>query len=236
MKFTKNYIIKGRIVCETGLHIGAPKESITIGDVDNIILRDPLTRYPYIPGSSIKGKIRSLLELNRGQIDEEGGPCKCGKCEICTIFGSPAQSSDKGPTRIIFRDCFPTKETIEMWNLNNEIVDGAELKYENSLNRITAEANPRPQERVPKDSKFEFEIVLSVYEGDNGTLKTVFEGMRLLEDSYLGGSGTRGYGKIKFDEIAVKERSIEYYKGEDGEKEIYKGENVRDILDKLKSE
>lgn len=236
MKFVKNYIIKGKIVCKTGLHIGASKESITIGGVDNIILRDPLTRYPYIPGSSIKGKIRSLLELTKGQIGKKGDPCNCGECEVCIIFGSAAQTSEKGPTRIIFRDCFPTKETIEIWESNNEIIEGAELKYENSLNRITAEANPRPQERVPKDSKFEFEIILSVYDGDNGTLRTVFEGMKLLEDSYLGGSGTRGYGKIKFDEITVKERSIKYYKGEDEEKEKYTGENVEDILNRLKSE
>jgi len=229
MRFQKNYIIRGEILCRTGLHIGVSKDSIEIGGSDNPIIRDPVTRLPYIPGSSIKGKMRSLLELELGRVSN-GGPCKCGKCEICRVFGSAADSSSSsGPTRIIIRDAFPTDETVKEWNNSSEVVEGAELKYENNLNRITSRANPRNQERVPRGSKFGFEIIVSEYDGDIDNLRIVLEGLRLLEDSYLGGSGTRGYGKIEFRDIKIRERPAEYYRGEAGESTMGDFESLADI-------
>ncbi|AAB85569.1 type III-A CRISPR-associated RAMP protein Csm3 [Methanothermobacter thermautotrophicus] len=240
MRFQKNYIITGEILCRTGLHIGVSKDSIEIGGSDNPIIRDPVTRLPYIPGSSIKGKMRSLLELELDRVSN-GGPCKCGKCEICRVFGSAADSSSSsgptrtdsssssGPTRIIVRDAFPTDETVEEWKESSEVVEGAELKYENNLNRITSMANPRNQERVPRGSKFGFEIIVSEYDGDSDNLRIVLEGLRLLEDSYLGGSGTRGYGKIEFKNIKIRERPVEYYRGEAGESTMGDFESLADI-------
>lgn len=229
MRFQKNYIIRGEILCRTGLHIGGSKDSIEIGGSDNPIMRDPVTRLPYIPGSSIKGKMRSLLELELG-IVSNGGPCKCGECEICRVFGSAADSSSSsGPTRIIVRDSFPTDETVEMWKESSDVVEGAELKHENNLNRITSGATPRNQERVPRGSKFGFEIIVSEYDGDSDNLRIVLEGLRLLEDSYLGGSGTRGYGKIEFRDIKIIERPAEYYRGEAGESTMGDFESLADI-------
>ena len=228
MKFQKNYVISGEIICSTGLHIGGSKDSIEIGGSDNVIIRDPVKRLPYIPGSSIKGKMRALLELSLDRTN--GGPCKCGKCDVCRVFGSAADNiSVSGPTRIIVRDSFPTEETLKMWNESSDVVEGAELKYENSLDRITSRANPRNQERVPRDSKFEFEIIVSEYEGDSDNLGVVLEGLRLLEDSYLGGSGTRGYGKVEFRDITITERPAEYYRGEADENTLGNFEALADI-------
>jgi CRISPR-associated protein Csm3 len=241
--FKENFIIKGEILCETGLHIGGAKEAIEIGGIDNIVMRDSISKLPYIPGSSIKGKMRSLMELNSNEasqniIKSKGQSCKCGKCLPCHIFGTSADEVDEGqlqgPTRIIVRDSFPSPETIEKWAETDDVVSGAEVKYENTLNRITSEAKPRNQERVPKDSSFNFEIIFSVYENDDpGNLRGVFESMLLLQDSYLGGSGTRGYGKIKFENIALVKRSKEYYKGISGEETIKEASDLKEIMNGL---
>jgi len=239
--FEKNYIIHGEIVCETGLHIGGSKESIEIGGIDNIVMRDSVSNLPYIPGSSIKGKMRALLELNDAEassniIKNKGNICKCGKCLPCNIFGTSADetSNSRGPTRIIVRDSFPSTETVNKWEENKEVISGAELKYENTLNRITSAAVPRSQERVPKDSRFNFEIIFSVYENDDPeNLRGVFESMHLLQDSYLGGSGTRGYGKIKFENISLLERSKEYYKGISDEKLLHEASDLKKIIESL---
>ncbi len=241
--FKENYVISGEIVCKTGMHIGGAKESIEIGGIDSIVIRDSISNLPYIPGSSIKGKMRSLMELNSAQasekiIESRGQPCKCGKCLPCQIFGTSADDISngqlKGPTRIIIRDSFPTEETVEKWGLNDEVVSGAEVKYENTLNRITSEAKPRNQERVPKDSRFNFEIVFSVYEDDDPkNINGVFESMLLLQDSYLGGSGTRGYGKIKFENISLIKRSKWYYKGISDEETLKETSELKEIMESL---
>lgn len=241
--FKENYVVKGEILCETGLHIGGANESIEIGSIDNIVMRDSVSKLPYIPGSSLKGKMRSLMELNNAEasanlIKNKGKTCKCGKCLPCHIFGTSADEITdgqlQGPTRIIVRDSFPTEETIQLWVETEEVVSGAEVKYENTLNRITSAATPRNQERVPKDSKFGLEIVLSVFENDDAeNLKGVFESLLLLEDNYLGGSGTRGYGKIKFQNISLSKRSKDYYKGISEEEIIQESSDLKNILKSL---
>ncbi|MDP3566386.1 type III-A CRISPR-associated RAMP protein Csm3 [Sediminibacterium sp.] len=241
--FKENYIIKGEIVCETGLHIGGAKESIEIGGIDNIVMRDSISKLPYIPGSSVKGKMRSLMEINNPEsssnlIQNRGNPCKCGKCLPCHIFGNSADEVNegqlKGPTRIIVRDSFPTEDTLEKWSETDDVVGGAELKYENTLNRITSEAKPRNQERVPKDSRFNMEIVFSIFdEDDPKNLNGVFESLMLLEDNYIGGSGTRGYGKIKFENISLIKRSKDYYKGISDEEIVKETSDVKEILKSL---
>ncbi len=230
LNFLGKIIIKGKIRTETGLHIGSAVEKIEIGDVDSIVIKDPLTGYPYIPGSSLKGKMRSLLEWKYDKVQEnKGEPCKCGDCEICKVFGVPAEKS-KEPGRLIVRDAFPTRNTLKEWkeNLGEDIF--TEIKWENTINRITARANPRAMERVPKGSEFEFEMIFDVFtENDvEDLLPVVFEGMRLLQDSYLGGSGTRGYGKISFIGVRVTFRKKEYYQKNVPEEEIFvKGDNEK---------
>ncbi len=222
IQFQANFLLRGIISCETGLHIGGTSEGIEIGGLENIVIRDPKTGLPFIPGSSLKGKMRSLLELNykdstENIIADEGKPCKCGKCIPCKIFGSSAPDNktsmdgrQQGPTRLVVRDSFTTADDLE-----------TELKSENTLNRITSEANPRHMERVPRGTEFNFEMIFSIYEEeDYSNFMKLIDSMKLLEDSYLGGSGTRGYGQIKFKEIEVLKRSAEYYTSGADETEI----------------
>lgn len=215
MKQLETKKITGKIIVKTGLHIGAGNEKVEIGGMDNPIIRNPLTQEPYIPGSSIKGKMRSLLEWKLGKIlDSKGNPCSCGKsdCEICRVFGSANKSgkgdsseNTKGPTRIIVRDAVLAKEWKEKFNQGKPIV---EEKSENSLNRITAVANPRPIERVVPGVEFDFEIAYRIIDTDDGGdtdkkyfTSVVLEGLKLLQEDFLGGGGSRGNGQIEFKNL-----------------------------------
>jgi CRISPR-associated protein Csm3 len=236
MRFQRNLIIRGEISVETGLRIGGSSESIEIGGVENIVIRDPKSDLPYIPGSSLKGKMRSLMELSDPKVsgnilNSKGKPCECGNCIVCKVFGTASKEVEHGPTRLIIRDSFPTEETIKNWSSAEDIVQGAEVKYENTINRLTSEANPRPMERVPRGSKFNFEMIFSVYtDEDYKNFNTVLESLKLLEDNYLGGSGTRGYGKIKFENIKIIKRTLDYYKGTADSSEIQTKNTVDEIL------
>lgn len=220
MKQLETKKIIGKIVVKTGLHIGAGNEKVEIGGMDNPIIRNPLTQEPYIPGSSIKGKMRSLLEWKLEKVlnpsGKPGEPCSCGKynCEICRVFGSANKSGKgdpdentkkKGPTRIIVRDAVLTKEWKEKFNQGKSIV---EEKNENSLNRITAVANPRPIERIVPDVEFDFEIAYRIIDTDDGGEldkkyfnTVVLEGLKLLQEDFLGGGGSRGNGQIEFKDL-----------------------------------
>ncbi len=208
-----NLILKGKIECVTGLHIGGSKEKLEIGGLDSPVIRNPLTKEPYIPGSSIKGKLRHLLEYITGSLDqyvEKLGDVSTAE-EIVRIFGIGAdekkeQLKDIGLTRLIVRDALPDTKTKEMWEKMDSDLDMTEYKPENTIDRITSAANPRFLERVVAGSKFDFEMVYSVYqmsdtdkiEDTNADLKNILLALRLLENSTLGKSGSRGYGKIRF--------------------------------------
>jgi len=202
-----NIFFRGKIECVTGLNIGAPAEKLEIGGVDTPVIRHPHTRYPYIPGSSLKGKMRTLLEYSLGVLEKNGEPSKDER--ITRIFGAGAnqKTADIGPTRLIVRDCHPDSQTIYLWeNKVDSSLLFTEYKAENTINRITSAANPRFVERVVAGSCFDFELIYSAYQiSDKDTIEQInqdiahiIQAMRLLEDSYLGKSGSRGYGKIKF--------------------------------------
>jgi len=230
MEFRGNIIIRGKIRCETGLHIGGNKDIFEIGGIDAPVIRDPITRLPYIPGSSLKGRMRFLLEWETGKIDTEGDIHNCGSeddaksCPVCRVFGiSAADNLKVGPTRLIVRDAHPTEETVDKWKELDTGLLYTEWKKENYINRITSRANPRDMERVPRGSEFNFEMVYGIYDMDDGGktdlefLRCLQIAMKLLEDSYLGGSGSRGYGKVKFEceEVLFKSRE-DYIQGEEG--------------------
>jgi len=193
-------------------------DTIEIGGMDNPIIKNPVSGEPYIPGSSLKGKMRALIEWSMGKLissnsKNAGEPCACGQCEICRVFGtSAAKDSDRekalkrGPTRLIVRDATLSRESRDDF-FNNDI-PLVEEKHENSINRITAKANPRPIERVVPGTIFDFEIIYRIIDiGDNGKTdkdnfeKVVLKSMALLEYDYLGGGGSRGNGKILFENI-----------------------------------
>jgi len=214
MKMTEIKKIQGKIRVETGLHIGAGSDTVEIGGMDQPIIRNPLTGEPYIPGSSIKGKMRSLIEWKENRVAESNGkPCSCGECDVCRVFGVSAGSKDdeqkaamRGPTRIIVRDAYLTDEWRQKYESGDQIV---ESKYENTINRLSGTAeHPRPLERVIPGVEFDFELsyrVLDLGEGpdrdqENFT-RIVKTGLALLENDYLGGMGSRGSGRISFNEL-----------------------------------
>ena len=239
--FSENYIIQGKIVCKTGLHIGGSSDAIDIGGSDNVIIRDSVTGNPYIPGSSLKGKLRFLTELNdkdsaQSVINNDGKPADDPNCIASKLFGISAdekQTELKFPTRTIVRDSYPDEETLELWN-NESLISGAELKYENNINRINSGATPRNIERIPKGSKFDFEIVFSVYEDDDENISYLLDAMRLLEDNYLGGSGSRGFGQIKFENIKLSKRTSDYYKENKDEEVIIQSDDITEVINAIK--
>jgi CRISPR-associated protein Csm3 len=225
-EFQGKYLVSGLLLAETGLRVGGMTEGIEIGGVDNPVIRDPLSGRPYIPGSSLKGKLRHLLEWTLGRVAEHPDHSKpgkpvftahfCGECDACIMFG-PSSDKDEvrvkaGPSRLIVRDAFPTPETVRLWDtwLGERVY--TELKNENYLDRVTSEASPRTMERVPAGSKFAFQIIMDTYEGaDRDRLAQVFRAMYLLENSALGGSGSRGHGQVKFTDLNVVERPKSHY-------------------------
>ena len=154
LTLTKHVRIHGTLTCKTGLRIGGTAGEVEIGGMDNPLIRDPVTQYPYVPGSSLKGKLRSLMEYKLGKIDQRGTPCGCVQptCLVCTVFGPHMKPNhDLGPTRIIVRDASLSEESIPALNqLLEQGLPRAEVKSENTINRRTGVAlNPRTQERVP---------------------------------------------------------------------------------------
>ena len=265
-------IITSTLVVETGLHIGGGGENLDIGGLDKPVIRDPMTQRPYLPGSSIKGKLRAILErglkkpLNRSggsgtyryeSDDLEDGYTEIspGKfvryqgartCELSRVFGSTGGSNcylkadiigseeleNKGnpqtingethiktkgrnqPARLIVRDCHLTEESAKQLEKIDTGLYMTEWKFENSLDRVTAAANPRQLERVPAGSKFKFEIVYTVEDGTQAAedLENLAIALAILEDDALGGHGSRGYGKIRFENFNIEYRDIERYR------------------------
>ena len=208
--------IKGKIILKSGLHIGAGDTEMHIGGTDNPVVKHPHTQEPYIPGSSIKGKIRSLLEMESGlMVKTDGKPLQVKdlnglkdaekeKCEkILKIFGSSGADNEEiarlGPTRVSFADCPLNDEWLN--NARKGRLSLTEVKSENSIDRIRGTAlSPRFIERIPADAEFNFTVCLKILdEKDNELLNYLLRGMKLLEMDSLGGSGSRGYGKIRFE-------------------------------------
>lgn len=199
MKLNNTKIIKGTITVETGLHIGGSKSSLDIGGLDTPVIKTP-TGVPYIPGSSLKGKIRSLLALREGSSNYTAEPKWMQK-----MFGYLGDKDNEAQkARLIFRDAHLDIEsfnsTFEDAVLETNFTEG---KFENTIDRSTGKTingGLRQLERVPVGAKFNFEIIINAFDGDNldEFEQKLNDGMKMLESNYLGGSGTRGYGKVSF--------------------------------------
>jgi len=215
MKLVNISNIQGRIILETGLHIGAGDTEMHIGGTDNPVVVHPYTREPYIPGSSLKGKIRSLLEMRSGLMAVTKGEPVSAKIlkkvpdeqqqealKILRLFGASGADSEEmdaiGPSRASFADCSLNRDSRDRARANNWPM--TEVKSENTIDRIKGTAkNPRFFERVPAGMSFDFTITLKEMEDDSNLLDFLFQGMKLLELDALGGSGSRGYGRIRFE-------------------------------------
>ena len=200
-KLLKKIVCTGQITLKTGLHIGGTNTALNIGGPDSFVVRNPLTNVPYIPGSSLKGKMRSLIELRDGTITAGGEVTNNQKSNAGALFGTSGANDDSHPSRIIVRDAELDLSDPHMFD--NTDLPYTESKTEVTINRITAKANPRTIERVPAGAKFNVNVVINVFDTDDEQqlLKTFKDAVSLLEDDYLGGNGSRGYGQVEFSEL-----------------------------------
>lgn len=196
-KLNKKIIYSGTITLLTGLHIGGTNAALNIGGPDKFVVRNPISNLPYIPGSSLKGKMRSLVELFNGETNH-GKPSNNPSSKACALFGTAGDQQEGHPSRLIVRDAELDKESCDFSNTD---LPYTETKTEVSIDRITASSNPRTFERVPAGAKFKFSMVLNVFDTDDeDSLKaTLKQAIALLQDDYLGGQGSRGYGQVKID-------------------------------------
>jgi CRISPR-associated RAMP protein, csm3 family len=216
MKLTNIVEIKAKLVLQTGLHIGAGDSEMHIGGIDNSVIKHPITQSPYIPGSSLKGKIRTLLEWRSGAV--QSAPLSLKDISknpedvknILRLFGisgdtknSEQEVAEIGVSRLAFWDCALNEAWENAIRDDNQLL--TEAKSENTIDRITSTAgNPRQTERVPAGAEFDFKLTLRQFEGDKPELlDLVLKGLKLLELDSLGGSGSRGYGKVKFTDLTV---------------------------------
>jgi CRISPR-associated protein Csm3 len=214
--------LSGKLVIKTGVHIGAAEGGLAIGGMDQPVVRDPLTREPYIPGSSLKGKLRSLLERSLDmEFNKNGGneiwrhECNETSCPVCRLFGASkiGRGGQNIPSRLQFRDAFLTEESRSNLSELEEGLPFTEWKTENSLDRVTCAAMPRNIERVPAGSVFKFEIVYTI---DKDTdikvdLDNLHAMLKLLEDDALGGGGSRGSGRVEVTIDSVILRRVSHY-------------------------
>jgi CRISPR-associated protein Csm3 len=234
--------LRANIKLQTGLHIGGAAGGLEIGGVDKPVIRNPLNNQPYIPGSSLKGKLRSLLEkayaapqtTSIGQnvyVHIAETPQQYADYPICSIFGTfpewgPEAAKRRGfsvttPTRLTVRDVPLTEDSERQLKALKTDLPYSEVKWEASIDRVTSAASPRQIERVPAGAVFgPAELVFSVYSEPerNGSdaamlFVHVIEALEYLEDDYLGGMGTRGNGRVKLTNLALSTRRIEPGKG-----------------------
>ena len=248
LTFLGKLVLEGEIHCQTGLHIGAGKGSLEIGGADNPVVKDAFG-IPYIPGSSLRGRLRSLLEQTMGlalpselvylskrrgqevRIHQSDRPDD----DVCVLFGrnpgrvekvsgEAIEAATATPARLTVYDAPLVVDSITPQmreNLDDELT---EVKSENAVDRITSQANPRTLERVPAGARFRFRMVLDVLcAEDKPLLARIVEALRLLEDDALGGGGSRGNGRISFSGLHLAWRGKDYYAKGAGETELLAG-------------
>lgn len=251
-KIMGKVLIEAMLKLESGLHIGATESGLEVGGIDSPVIRDPITMEPYIPGSSLKGKIRSLLEkLTDKDFNKHSGKdvyrheCSDPNCQVCRLFGSAGGKDEKNmPSRIAVRDARLTPESLEELKHIDTGLLYTEWKTENSLDRVTSAASPRQLERVPAGSLFNLSIVYTIDDEQQAEedLKNILATLKLLEDDALGGGGSRGNGNISFSMKAIKKYPKVFYTHSDERtvkvsdmkgkraKEIEAGKHLSEIL------
>lgn len=200
-KIIDKIIIKFEIELLTGMHIGTSEGISIIGDVDSYIVRDPITNRPIIPGSSLKGKMRSLIMRNKGITDLEND------IDLSKLFGC---ANIKQYAKLQFVDSILSNESVEGLDKKELDLPYAEVKFENTIHPTTLVAKPRQIERAVRGSKFAAQIIYTVTDENEveEDFNVIKRGMELLELDYIGGSGTRGYGRVKFNNIVVEKKLL----------------------------
>lgn len=188
-------VLKFELKLETGLHIGGNKENYGIGGIDSPVIKNPITNEPIIPGSSLKGKIRMLMEI----VENQDYKYSENKISIERMFGYKKDENKEecSLTRVIFRDLTLTEESKK--ELEEKLGEGfyTEIKAENTIDKIKSKAMPRFLERVPAGAIFSGECIINFQKEDCEDYEILLkQGFSLLENNYLGGNGSRGYGKV----------------------------------------
>lgn len=193
-------LIRCDLEVRTGMHIGGSSAFSAIGAVDSPVVRDPYTGYPIVPGSSLKGKLRTLLA--RSVYQDIDAMAKAGNCnkdpeQILRLFGA---SEPVRRSRLQFADAFLTNAK----ELSN--VGVTEVKTENAISRANSVANPRQIERVIAGARFGVSIVYDVTDPAQveEDLSLLAKGMKLLQMDYLGGHGSRGSGRVSLKNFALE--------------------------------
>jgi CRISPR-associated protein Csm3 len=261
-KLIKKIEFQGKLVLKTGLHIGGTNSSMQIGGIDKSVIRNPITNQPFIPGSSLKGKLRSLLEVSMGIIGPpvtdkvQNGPAKVNS--PAELFGNALSDKEKDdylkkgilaknlPSRVIVRDCelmgaVDSRSqkfiTVKEFEARTEI-PFTEGKTEVVIDRITSTATPRQIERIPAGAVFTLSIILNIWEQDNNEsllMENLFKSFELLKDDYLGGNGSRGYGQVSIEIEHILEKSTDDYFGKENSKPKDRTNEFSTRINKLKS-
>ncbi len=222
MKLTHISQLTGQIRLQTGLHIGSGDAEMRIGGTDNPVIRNPVNHQPYIPGSSLKGKMRHLMEWRAGVVGvtrgkplayrhlaQLEGQTREAAENILRLFGGAPQSDHDftavqriGASRLAFWDCALDAAWMrEIEERRQDLPRFTEIKAENSIDRIKGVAeSPRSMERVPAGARFDFNLTVKVHD-DEDLLNEVLVGLQLVELTGLGGSVSRGYGKVCFQDL-----------------------------------
>lgn len=146
IKLVKKVIYTGTITLKTGLHIGGTNAALNIGGPDKFVVRNPINNVPYIPGSSLKGKMRALVEIAKG-CTSDGKASNDPESISGELFGVATGNDKNRPSRLIVRDAELDLSQPEMFD--NTDLPYTESKTEVAIDRITAKANPRTFERLP---------------------------------------------------------------------------------------
>ncbi len=211
-KLNNKTIISGRIKVITGLHIGGSSSAMEIGGLDQNNIIKTANGIPYIPGSSLKGKLRNMLAKVTGSTKVgDNAENDFGTTKLFGVGANDTEGYSEAYLRV--RDAYLVKKSVENFDMDFEY---SEVKYENTIDRIKGSANPRPLERVPSGAEFEFEMIYDCFdnESDKDDLKKISFAMQLLEQDSLGGSGSRGSGKIRFFDVKLKNVEIDIDKSE----------------------
>jgi CRISPR-associated protein Csm3 len=199
-------VIECKLTALTGMHIGGSSTFSSIGSVNSPVIRDAWSGAPYIPGSSLKGKLRTLLAKAEKQnyITQE---CKDDPPEIARLFGSAAERNKPFmASRLQFADAFLTNSE-DLKRLGGY----TEIKFENTISRLTGMANPRQIERIVRGAQFAVKLVYDVQESHEvmPDFHNISRALKLMSMDYLGGHGSRGYGRVGFSEFHVAIRDGE---------------------------
>lgn len=218
-------LIQAELTVETGLHIGGSNDYAPIGAVDSVFVRDPFTRQPIIPGSSVKGKMRTLLAKARNGARMVQSPAEDEKV-VRRLFGATGEKQVL-LSRLQFSDLFINRKAERKFEKLDTDTYMGEVKFENTIERGTGTAMPRQIERVPRGTTFDFLLIYNIESEEelNEDMEVLAQGFRLLQLDYLGGHGSRGYGRVSFSDFFIERIDIET-----GDREPL--DDLADIMDK----